>query len=67
LEQYLVITEENCKCYNIWNQIYTESALEKEVTAAGLENVSFFDDVQGNKYTGLANTVCGVFCKPHLE
>lgn len=67
LEQYLVITEENCKCYNIWNQIYTESALEKEVTAAGLENVSFFDDVQGNRYTGLANTVCGVFCKSQLE
>lgn len=63
LEQYLVITEENSKCYNIWNQVYTKDLLGKEVAEAGLECVSFFDDVQGKKYTGLANTICGVFRK----
>ncbi|MBQ8040670.1 MAG: class I SAM-dependent methyltransferase [Lachnospiraceae bacterium] len=63
LEQYLVITEENSKCYNIWNQVYTKDMLEEEVAEAGLDSIGFFDDVQGKKYTGLANTICGVFCK----
>lgn len=63
LEQYLIITEKNCKCYNIWNQIYTEITLDKEVKEAELEVVSFFDDVQGKEYTGSSNTICGVFCK----
>lgn len=63
LEQYLVITEENCKCYNIWNQIYTQNLLEKEITEVGLDVVNFFDNVQGKEYTGLEETICGVFCK----
>lgn len=63
LEQYLVITEENCKCYNIWNQIYTQNLLEKEITEVGLDVVNFFDNVQGEEYTGLEETICGVFCK----
>ena len=67
LEQYLVITEENCKCYNIWNQIYTKNSLDKEVTEAGFKSVCFFDDVQGNAYTGLANTICGMFGKADVR
>ncbi|MBQ6807218.1 MAG: methyltransferase domain-containing protein [Lachnospiraceae bacterium] len=63
LEQYLVITEEHCKCYNIWNQIYSKEFLEKEVTETGLTLVNFFDDVQGKEYTGLEETICGVFRK----
>lgn len=55
--------EEKCKCYNILNQIYTKNMLNKEVTEAGFKSVCFFDDVQGNEYTGLANTICGMFCK----
>ena len=38
----------------------------KEVTEAGFKKVSFFDDVQGKEYTGLANTICGVFRKPDM-
>lgn len=67
LEQYLVITENNCKCYNIWNQIYTQDMFAKEVTEVVFETVSFFDDVQGKEYTCLANTICGVFRKPGIE
>lgn len=63
LEQYLVITEENSKCYNIWNQVYTKDMLKEEVAETGLDCVSFYNDVQGKEYTGLANTICGVFCK----
>lgn len=66
LERYLVITESNCKCYNIWNQIYTKDTLEQEVTGAGLAPMGFFDDVQGKEYTGLADTICGVFRKSRI-
>lgn len=63
LEQYLVITEDKTKCYNIWNQIYTKESFEKEVSAVGLEVVDIFDDVLGNGYSGNADTLCGVFKK----
>ena len=63
LEQYLIITDKKCKCYNIWNQIYTKGMLEGEVAQAGLKRVNFFDDVQGKAFTGLENTICGVFSK----
>lgn len=61
LEQYLIITEENCKQYNIWNQIYSKTSFEKEVLKAGFQNVRFFDDVRGNEFTGKKDTICGVF------
>lgn len=63
LESYLVITENECKRYNIWNQIYTADILEKEVTETGFRLLQLFDDVQGKEYTGLADTICGVFGK----
>ena len=63
LEQYLVIRENDCKCYYIWNQIYTKDTLNREVSTAGFKNASFFDDVLGKEYTGLENTICGVFYK----
>ena len=63
LESYLVITENECKRYNIWNQIYTADLLEKEVTETGFRLLQLFDDVQGKEYTGLADTICGVFEK----
>lgn len=63
LEQYLVITEDDVKRYNIWNQIYLKERFAKEVSGVGFEVVQFFDDVQGKEYTGEADTVCGVFEK----
>ena len=64
LEQYLVITEKTCKCYNIWNQIYTKNAFENEIIGAGFRSMHFYDDVQGKAYTGAEKTLCGVFEKP---
>ena len=63
LEQYLVITADNCKRYNIWNQIYTKENFIKEITKEGFRCMDCFDDVRGNKFTGDNNTICGVFTK----
>lgn len=66
LEQYLVLTEKESKQYNIWNQVYSRESLAEETQQSGFVTVSFFDDVQGNIYTGLENTICGVFKKDML-
>lgn len=63
LEQYLIISEDKCKRYNIWNQIYSKESFEKEVLDVGFQDVRFYDDVRGNEFTGKSDTICGVFRK----
>lgn len=63
LEQYLVLTHEDGKCYNIWNQLYTKNSFEKEVTEVGFQGIDFFDDVRGTAFSGAGNTISGVFRK----
>ncbi len=60
LEQYVIITEDECKCYNMWNQIFCKDALLEELKQAGFCQAEFFDDVCGNPFTGTANTICVV-------
>lgn len=58
LEQYVVITEEDCECYNIWNQIFSEETLLDELETGGFHTAKLFDDVAGKKYTGRQETMC---------
>ena len=60
LEQYLVITEEDCHCYNLWNQRYTRDTLKKEIESAGLCCTEFYDNVAGKAFTGRDTTICAV-------
>ena len=63
LEQYLVITEKNCDCYSIWNQLYSKETFIKEVEKSGLKLIDIFDDVCGKAFTGHGEGICGVFKK----
>lgn len=63
LEQYQIITSKGSNKYNIWNQIYTKNTLANEVEQAGFAELMFADDVKGRKFTGYAETICGVFQK----
>lgn len=58
LEQYLVVTEGDCACYNIWNQIYSEESLLAELESGGFHTTELFGDVSGKKYTGQQETMC---------
>ena len=58
LEQCLVVTKDDCKCYNLWNQLYSEGNLRAEVTRAGFRKADFFDDVTGKTFTGRTTTLC---------
>ena len=60
LNQYIIITEDECNCYNIWNQTYSEKSMFEELTHAGFADVEFFDNVAGDKFTGKADTLCAV-------
>lgn len=70
ISKYMLKAHLNPDCDNaskkqkaIWNQLYTKESLMKEVGKAGFEKRLFFDDVQGSKYSGLGDTICGVFSK----
>lgn len=63
VEQYVIVTEDACQCYNNWNQIYTVESMEKELRDAGFEDIVFFDDAAGRPYTGNADTICAVSVK----
>ena len=61
LEQYLVITEDGCECFNIWNQIYSIETFMEEIERGGFETKDIFDDICGKKYTGAGENMCGIF------
>lgn len=63
LEQYIVVTEKTCECYNIWNQIYNEKTLKDELMIGKFSDIALFDDVSGMNFTGKQNTICAVAVK----
>ncbi len=61
LEQYLIITDNDCECFNIWNQIYSQKTFTEELEQAGFTRIGIYDDVKGTNFTGQAETICGIF------
>lgn len=60
LEQYVIITEDNCNCYNIWNQLFSMKSLSDELKSAGFEKIAFYDDVCGKELSDTSKTICAV-------
>lgn len=58
LEQHVIVTEHDCVCYNIWNQLYSRETLENEIRKAGFRETDYFDNVLGEKFTGEEMTIC---------
>lgn len=63
LEQYLVITGDCCEFFNIWNQIYSKTSFAEEIRNQGFEMLDIFDNICGKPFTGLEESMCGVFTK----
>lgn len=63
LEQYLVVTEHECQCYNIWNQCYTQESLAAELEKAGFETPLFFGDASGKTVDEDDTVICVVAWK----
>ena len=60
LEQYIIVTENNCECYNIWNQSFSMQSLKQELIDAGFKDIDFYDNTAGKAYTGKYNTICAI-------
>lgn len=58
LEQYIIITEDECKCYNNWNQIFDKNMLCDELNEAGFTDLQFYEDVTGKEYSDGCKTIC---------
>lgn len=60
LEQYVVVTEDECRCYNLWNQAFDPESLGAELEAAGFRRTAYYGDVCGAPLTEESPTLCAV-------
>ncbi len=60
LEQSIIITADECRCFNIWNQIFTKTSMKQELSGAGFDTITFFDDVCGKPLSEDSKTICAV-------
>lgn len=63
LDQYVVITDTKCECYNTWNQIHDESTIKTELVNAGFTAKAYYDDVAGNPLSNQSKTLCAIAAK----
>ncbi len=58
LEQYVIVTDEDCQCYNLWNQVFSQASMEAELRGAGFGKMEFFGDVAGKRSSLDSKTIC---------
>lgn len=63
LERYLLITDNSCECFNIWNQIYLKETFVSEIRAQKFYLLDLFDNICGKDFSGKEETICCVFQK----
>lgn len=63
LRQFVVITEETVKCYNIWDHFFTKEKLLSEVQPTGFKAFEFYGDVAGKEFSDTGETICVVCTK----
>ena len=64
LRQYIVLTQEETQCYNIWEHTFTREELVKDLIEAGFGKSEFYGDVAGADYSADGNVICAVAHKP---
>lgn len=60
LNQYIVATECDTTCYNLWEHTFTVDELKKDLLDAGFQNVRIFGDVAGTEHESDSKTICVV-------
>lgn len=60
LEQYVIITKADLRCFNIWNHGFTAEELDADLKAAGFGAVSFFGSIAGDGLTEDSVAICAV-------
>jgi len=62
LEQYVIITENRCQTYNLWNHAFSSDELTSFMRQTGFANVDLYSDVTGTVFEEKSKTICAV-CK----
>jgi hypothetical protein len=60
LEQYTIITAEDCSTYNIWNHGFEPQEIKKDLLNTGFALVTLYGDVTGANLTDESPIVCAV-------
>ena len=63
LRQYIILTEHDVQCYNIWDHLFAEEELLSEVRSAGFRDAALYGDVAGKDHTSDSETLCAVLTK----
>lgn len=58
LEQYLIVTDTDCHCYNIWNKAFSKAAIGKELENAGFTGFQFYGNICGKPESADSKTLC---------
>jgi len=62
LEQYMIITENQCQTYNLWNHAFSPNELISLMKQAGFDHIDLYADVTGIAFRQNSKTMCAV-CK----
>jgi len=60
LNQSIVLKDDEIKCYNIWEHMFTCDDILSELKAAGNWNVELYSNVMGEKYSDDSKVLCAV-------
>lgn len=63
LNQYIVATEGETTCYNIWEHTFVLDELQADLQEAGFTNIQFYGNVAGAPYDSNSNTLCVIAAK----
>lgn len=60
LEQFTIITAQDCSTYNIWNKGFEPEELKEHLLDAGFDSVALYGDAAGAELTEESSVVCAV-------
>ncbi len=63
LNQYIITTDNNVQCYNVWEHCFSEESLISELKSAGFFRNELFGDIAGSVYKKDGNIICIVASK----
>jgi len=67
LNQTIIITKDNMECYNIWDHIFTEEELRRDLNTAGFYNIALYGDIAGADYNTESKVICAAATKEVMQ
>ena len=67
LDQHIVITEQDIKCYNIWHHTFTKDEITQDLRDAGFIIKDLYGNIAGSEYIDDGKEMCVVAEKVEIE